>query len=80
MAKKKKLDFSCGDFVVYPKHGVGRVAGIEKQDISGFSLEMYVVRFEKERMTLRVPTNKAEISGMRKLSNQESLCQLLKAK
>lgn len=74
MAKKKtKLAFSVGDYVVYPKHGVGRVTGVEKQDVSGFALELYVVSFEKERMTLRVPTNKAEISGMRKLSNQATL-------
>jgi CarD family transcriptional regulator len=75
MAKKSKLAFSVGDHVVYPKHGVGSVAGIEKQEVSGFSLEMYVVRFEKERMTLRVPINKAEVSGMRKLSNQATLDQ-----
>lgn len=74
MAKKKiKLAFSVGDHVVYPKHGVGRVSGVEKQEVSGFALELYVVRFEKERMTLRVPINKAEISGMRKLSNQATL-------
>ena len=74
MAKKKsKLAFSVGDHVVYPKHGVGRVSGVEKQEVSGFMLELYVIRFEKERMTLRVPTNKAEVSGMRKLSNQATL-------
>lgn len=69
MAKKTKLPFSIGDHVVYPKHGVGRVVGVEKQDVSGFALELYVISFEKERMTLRVPINKAEVSGMRKLSS-----------
>ncbi|MEO0411865.1 MAG: CarD family transcriptional regulator [Pseudomonadota bacterium] len=69
MAKKAELDFSVNDYVVYPKHGVGQITEIERQDISGFDLELYVIRFEKERMTLRVPVNKAQSSGMRKLSS-----------
>jgi CarD family transcriptional regulator len=69
----KAIKFAVGDFVVYPKHGVGRVMEIESQAIAGMSLELYVIRFEKERMTLRVPTNKAESTGMRKLSNTAQL-------
>lgn len=68
-AVKTSRGFANGDYVVYPKHGVGRVVGIEDREISGSKLELYVVRFEKERMTLRVPVTKAEASGMRKLSN-----------
>ena len=71
--KKNTLDFAVGDYVVYPKHGVGRVTEIEAQEIAGTTLELYVVRFEKERMTLRVPTNKAETVGMRKLSNKATI-------
>ena len=73
MTKKNDLSFSVGDYVVYPKHGVGRVVDIERQDISGMELELYVVRFEKEKMTLRVPLNKATNTGMRKLSNQATM-------
>ncbi len=73
MAKKRKYGFSDGDHVVYPKHGVGKVVGIEKREIAGSKLELYVVRFEKERMTLRVPVDKAEGSGMRRLSNQATV-------
>ncbi|WP_221792385.1 CarD family transcriptional regulator [Aquisediminimonas sediminicola] len=62
------LSFDVGDYVVYPKHGVGRVIELQNQEIAGISLELYVLRFEKEKMTLRVPTNKAESVGMRKLS------------
>ena len=72
MAKTKKI-FSIGDYVVYPKHGVGKITEIESQEISGFMLELYVVRFEKERMTLRVPIDKAEVSGMRRLSSDSTL-------
>ena len=55
----KALSFDVGDYVVYPKHGVGRVIDLQSTDIAGMQLELYVLRFEKEKMTLRVPTNKA---------------------
>ena len=67
--KKKKLEFSVGNYVVYPKHGVGRIVELETKEFAGSVLELYVIRFDKERMTLRVPTNKAIDSGMRRLSN-----------
>ena len=69
----KALSFDVGDYVVYPKHGVGRVIELQKEQIAGMELELYVLRFEKERMTLRVPTNKAEGVGMRKLSSNKTL-------
>ena len=60
--------FDVGDYVVYPKHGVGRVIELQSEEIAGMQLDLYVLRFEKERMTLRVPVNKVESIGMRKLS------------
>ncbi len=69
----KALNFTVGDYVVYPKHGLGRIMELQKSEIAGASLELYVLRFDKERMTLRVPTNKAESVGMRKLSSQKTL-------
>lgn len=65
--------FDVGDYVVYPKHGVGRVIELQKSEIAGMQLELYVLRFEKEKMTLRVPMNKAESVGMRKLSSDKTL-------
>ena len=61
--------FDVGDYVVYPKHGVGRVIELQSEEIAGMQLDLYVLRFEKERMTLRVPVNKVESIGMRKLSS-----------
>ena len=71
------LVFEVGDYVVYPKHGVGRVIELQKSEIAGMQLELYVLRFEKEKMTLRVPTNKAEGVGMRKLSSDKTLKEAL---
>ena len=67
----EKLMFNTGDFVVYPTHGVGKVLGIEKQEIAGHALKLFVISFEHERMTLRVPVNKAADSGLRKLSSKK---------
>ncbi|WP_372915300.1 CarD family transcriptional regulator [Sandarakinorhabdus sp.] len=73
----KPLAFEVGDYVVYPKHGGGRLVEIQCQVIAGTSLDLFVLRFEKERMTLRVPTNKAESVGMRKLSSQATMNEAL---
>ena len=62
-----------GDFVVYPAHGVGYVIGIEKVEISGSLLELVKVRFDSDRMTLRIPVNKAVSSGLRKLSSKKQM-------
>ncbi|MFC7048321.1 CarD family transcriptional regulator [Emcibacter nanhaiensis] len=70
MVKSNTLRFAVNDNIVYPKHGVGVIIDIEEQEISGMKLELYVIRFESEKMTLRVPTNKAEGAGMRALSNK----------
>ncbi|MEX1147656.1 MAG: CarD family transcriptional regulator, partial [Sphingomonadales bacterium] len=73
MKKNRQLDFQKSDYIVYPKHGVGRIVDVEVQEISGTKLELYVIRFEQERMTLRVPTAKAGGLGMRKLANQDTM-------
>ncbi len=63
--------FKKGDFIVYPAHGVGRVVGVEKDAVAGFEIEVYVVSFEQDKMVLRVPTAKADTSGMRQLSSDK---------
>ena len=68
--KSKKKLFKAGQYIVYPAHGVGKVTGIEQDIIAGFDIETYVVHFEQDKMTLRVPTMKAATSGMRALSNE----------
>jgi CarD family transcriptional regulator len=68
MTKSKKPEFRPNEFVVYPAHGVGKIVLIEEQEIAGFRLELFVIHFEKDKMTLRVPTNKATEIGMRPLS------------
>ncbi len=67
----KEQAFATGEYVVYPTHGVGQVTGIEKQEISGSKMEVIVVNFDKEKMTLRVPVGKSVTSGMRSLSSRK---------
>lgn len=72
MASKKKPQqrkgFRTNEQIVYPAHGVGRILEIEEQEIAGAKLELFVITFEKDKMTLRVPTDKLEQVGMRKLA------------
>jgi len=72
-AQKKSVSqrhgFKTNEFIVYPAHGVGRIVGIEEQEIAGMSLELFVITFDKEKLTLRVPTGKLESVGMRKLAD-----------
>ncbi len=74
---KKKYDFRPNEYVVYPAHGVGRIVSIEEQEVAGFALEMFVVSFEKDKMTLRVPTQKALEVGMRSLSSPDIVAKAL---
>jgi CarD family transcriptional regulator len=67
----KDSDFSTGDYVVYPTHGVGRVMGVQTQEIAGDKLDLIIIKFDKDRMTLRVPVAKATNSGLRKLSSRK---------
>lgn len=60
--------FKTNELIVYPAHGVGRIIGIEEQEIAGISLELFVIEFDKDKMTLRVPTSKLASVGMRKLA------------
>ncbi len=71
--KVPKLPFAVNDYVVYPTHGVGKITGVEQQEISGMDLELFVVEFDKDKMVLRVPVAKVKGSGMRKLSTPQKM-------
>ena len=76
-AVAKKI-FKVGELVVYPAHGVGKVSNIEEQEIAGVRLELYIVDFEKEKLRLKVPTNRAEQKGMRHLADRTLIEQAMK--
>jgi CarD family transcriptional regulator len=77
MTKSRRADFRPDEFVVYPAHGVGRIISIEEQEIAGLTLELFVISFEKDKMTLRVPTHKATEVGMRSLSSPDLISKAL---
>ena len=71
MTSKKatqRQGFKTGEFIVYPAHGVGQIIAIEEQEVAGCKLELFVITFVKDKMTLRVPTAKIMAVGMRKLA------------
>ncbi len=77
MTKARKAEFRPNEFVVYPAHGVGRIVLIEEREIAGMQLELFVISFEKDKMTLRVPTDKAVQVGMRSLSTPDIVSKAL---
>ncbi|MEQ1889069.1 MAG: CarD family transcriptional regulator [Alphaproteobacteria bacterium] len=70
--------FKVNDHVVYPTHGVGKIVAVESQEIAGTRLELFVIVFEQEKMTLRVPLGKAKAVGMRILSSRDTVRTALK--
>ena len=70
---KRTNGFAAGDYVVYPTHGVGQITGIEEQEIVGMKLKLFIVKFDKEKMTLRVPIDKAKATGMRALASADKM-------
>ena len=81
--KKVKLQYSVGDFIVYPSHGVGEIPAIQTFEIAEEKLEMYNVIFDKEKMTLKIPTIKAKEIGIRKVSSRNEMkktLEILKSK
>jgi CarD family transcriptional regulator len=68
----QRQGFKLNEFVVYPAHGVGQIVAIEEQEVAGFKLELFVISFLKDKLTLRVPTSKVSGVGMRKISDPDT--------
>ena len=77
----EKRVYNLKDFVVYPKHGVGKITSIEKATIGEIDIQFYKIHVEKEKLTLTVPINQQ--SKLRPISsiNQINKCiSILKTK
>ena len=70
--------FKTGEYIVYPAHGVGQITAIEEQEVAGLTLELFVINFEQDKLTLRVPVSKIESAGMRKLAESQTIDKALK--
>ena len=75
----KASTFSCGHHVVYPAHGIGKIKSIEMHEVGGHPLEMFVISFEKDRMTLRLPVAKAKTSGLRPVCTSKEMANAINA-
>ena len=71
MKTKKNVEFKIGEIVVYPKHGVGEIIKIENMEISNIKTNFYVVKMEQSKLTIRVPLDKREEVGLRKISSKK---------
>jgi len=77
MARARRMRFRSDELVIYPSHGVGKIVAIEEQEIAGVVLEMFTIAFNKDKMTLRVPVQKADEVGMRPLSSPELIAKAM---
>jgi CarD family transcriptional regulator len=79
-AKKttQRQGYKTGEYIVYPAHGVGLITAIEEQEVAGHKLELFVINFEQDKLTLRVPVAKIVSAGMRKLAEPETIEKALK--
>jgi CarD family transcriptional regulator len=68
-----RSDFKISEHIVYPAHGVGRIMAVETQEVAGLKLDLFVISFIKDKMTLRVPVAKANAVGMRKLADNPTV-------
>jgi CarD family transcriptional regulator len=74
MTKTEKIyDFNTEDYIVYPAHGVGQIVSIDKHEVAGMEIEMFVISFDKDKMTLRIPTEKAAAIGLRSVSSRDTV-------
>jgi len=71
MKKKQNLNFKIGDTVVYPKHGVGEIIDIESMEVASIKTRFYVVKMEQAKLTIRVPLDKQDEVGLRKISSKK---------
>ena len=71
MSKKKISEFKIGEIVVYPKHGVGEISKIETMEIASIKTKFYVVKMEQSKLTIRVPLDKQDEVGLRKISSKK---------
>ena len=67
----KKTEYKIGETVVYPKHGVGEIVKIETMEIAGIKTTFYVVRMEQSKLTIRVPLDKQEEVGLRRVASKK---------
>ncbi len=73
----QRLGFKTGEYIVYPAHGVGMITSVDEQEVAGIKLELFVISFEQDKLTLRVPTAKIKSVGMRKLAEEDVVTKAL---
>lgn len=66
-------NFKVGQYVIYPTHGLGQVVAYENQEVAGFTVELIVISFEKDKMLMRIPLSKAKAAGLRSLSSSDDM-------
>ncbi len=70
---RNKVVFKVGDHAVYPSHGIGKIVGIEKTAVLGQDFSCYLMYFEKEKLTIKIPMNSTDKIGLRHLISKSQM-------
>ena len=72
------MDFKINDKIIYPSHGLGVIIDITHEVVLGNEISMYVIRFEREDMLLKLPVANAKKVGLRYLSDKSIITRIAK--
>jgi CarD family transcriptional regulator len=70
---KIRITFKIGEYAVYPSHGIGKIIDIEKTTIGDQEFKCYLMHFEKERLTIKIPMASAYRIGIRGLISKKEM-------
>ena len=69
----KSSEFKIGEYAVYPSHGIGKIIDIQKTTVLGSDFSCYLMHFEKEKLTIKVPIKNSEKIGLRPLVSKSQM-------
>ena len=76
-AKKADTDFTVGDYVVYPMHGVGEISAVQNQNILGKRTLCYILEIENSKMKVMIPVDSAKERGIRPIIQKKDVKKVL---
>ena len=69
----KAFGFKVGEYAVYPSHGIGKIIDIDNTTVLGEDFSCYLMLFEKEKLTIKVPVKNSEKIGLRPLVSKAQM-------
>ena len=77
LSSQSRQPFRAGDHAVYPSHGVGKIIEIENTTIMGQDYSCYLMYFEKEKLSIKIPVSSAEKNNLRRIASKSQMEEVL---